>query len=177
MPFSGINGNESMDAIYNRRSIRHYTKEDVSDLQVTDLLKAAMSAPSARNQKPWHFIVVRDKKTLQQLSQTHRYSDMVKDAQVAIIVCGDIRQQSFKDYWALDCTAATENILITVEDIHLGAVWVAVYPREERIDHVRTVLSLPSNIIPLCIIPIGHPAEKPEPVDRFDESRIHKEHW
>jgi len=166
-----------MNAIYNRRSIRRYTKDEVTNSQVTVLLKAAMSAPSARNQRPWHFIIVRDKTTLQQLSRTHRYSDMVKDAPVAIVVCGDIHLQSYKDYWALDCSAAAENILIAAEDIHLGTVWVAVYPREERIDHVRAVLSLPLNVLPLCIIPVGHPAEKPEPVDRFDESRIHLEHW
>ncbi len=166
-----------MDAIYNRRSIRRYTKDDVTDSQMTVLLKAAMSAPSARNQRPWHFIIVRDKTTLQQLSRTHRYSDMVKDAPVSIVVCGDIHLQSYKDYWALDCSAAAENILIAAEDIHLGTVWVAVYPREERIDHVRAALSLPSNILPLCIIPVGHPAEKPEPVNRFDESRIHAERW
>ena len=166
-----------MNAIYSRRSIRRYTHDEVTELQITELLKAAMSAPSARNQRPWHFIIVRNKTTLQQLSRTHRYSDMVKDAQVAIVVCGDIHLQSYKDYWALDCSAASENILIAAEDIHLGSVWVAVYPREERIDHVRSVLSLPSNILPLCIIPIGHPAEKPEMVNRFDESRIHSEHW
>jgi nitroreductase len=166
-----------MNAIYNRRSIRRYTKDEVTNSQVTVLLKAAMSAPSARNQRPWHFIIVRDKTTLQQLSRTHRYSDMVKDAPVAIVVCGDIHLQSYKDYWALDCSAAAENILIAAEDIHLGTVWVAVYPREERIDHVRAALSLPLNVLPLCIIPVGHPAEKPEPVDRFDESRIHPEHW
>jgi len=166
-----------MDAIYSRRSIRRYTSEKVSDDLIESLLKAAMCAPSARNQRPWHFVVVKEKDILNQLSKTHRYSEMVKEAPVAIVVCGDTQIQSYKDYWVLDCSAATENILIAAEELKLGAVWVAVYPREERINHVRKVLSLPSNIIPLCIIPVGYPAEKPEPVERFDKSRIHKEKW
>jgi nitroreductase len=166
-----------MNAIFKRRSIRHYTGEDVKDSQITLLLKAAMCAPSARNQRPWHFVIVKDKKTLQRLSETHRYSDMVKNAPIAIVVCGDIHLQNYRDYWALDCSAATQNILIQAEDLGLGAVWVAVYPRDERIDHVRSVLSLPEEIMPLCIIPVGHPAENPESADRFDHSRIHSEHW
>jgi nitroreductase len=166
-----------MNSIFNRRSIRHYTSEDITDLQLKEILRAAMSAPSARNQRPWHFIVVKDKTRLSHLSETHKYSDMVKNAPVAVVVCGDIHLQSYKDYWALDCSAAAENILIEAEELGLGAVWVAVYPRDERIDHVRTVLSLPPNILPLCIIPIGHPAEKPNHVERYDQSRIHAERW
>lgn len=166
-----------MNSVFSRRSVRHYTTEKVSDSQINELLKAAMCAPTARNQRPWHFIVVKDRTTLEALSRTHRYADMVSGAPVAIVVCGDISQQSYKDYWVLDCSAATENILIEAEELRLGAVWVAVYPRGERIEHVRAALSLPLNIMPLCIIPVGYPAEKPEPVDRFDTSRIHSERW
>jgi len=166
-----------MNSIFSRRSVRRYTSEKVSDSHIKEILKAGMCAPSARNQRPWHFIVVRDKAVLEALSRTHRYSDMVGAAPAAVVVCGDFSQQSYRDYWALDCSAAAENILIEAEELRLGAVWVAVYPRDERIAHVRSVLSLPPNIMPLCIIPIGHPAEKPELVDRFDESRIHDERW
>lgn len=166
-----------MNSIFTRRSIRQYSNQNVSDDDIKKLLEAAMCAPSANNVRPWHFVVVREKSVLEKLSQTHQYAYMVKNANVAIVVCGDFTLHSHKDYWTLDCSAATENILLEVEELKLGAVWVAVYPREARINHVRSVLKLPENILPLCIIPIGYPAEKPEKKNRFDESRIHREKW
>lgn len=173
-----------MNSILKRRSIRQYTDEFVSDEHVKKILEAAMSAPSARNARPWQFIVVRDKSTLKKLSETHINASMVKNANLAIVVCGDLSKQSHKDYWVLDCSAATENILIEVEELGLGAVWVAVYPREERIKHVRKVFDLPVDIVPLCIIPIGYPAETPEPrsirgepKNRYDELKVHIEKW
>lgn len=166
-----------MDPIFERRSIRRFTEKNVEDSKVMQLLKAAMFAPSARNARPWQFIVVRDKDKLKKLSETHQSAYMVKDASVAIVVCGDLRVQSYKDYWVLDCSAATENILLETVQLGLGAVWVAVYPREERIHHVKETLNIPEGIIPLCIVPIGYPAETPEPKERFDQSKIHYEKW
>ena len=166
-----------MNSIFKRRSIRQYTNQEVSEDDVKKLLEAAMCAPSANNARPWYFVIVRDRVMLEKLSKTHQYSYMVKNANVAIVVCGDSTIQSHKDYWVLDCSAATENILIEVAELNLGAVWVAVYPREARINHARNVLKLPENIMPLCIIPIGYPAEKPEIPKRFDKSRIHYEKW
>lgn len=166
-----------MNSIFRRRSIRQYTNQNVSDEDLKKLLEAAMSAPSASNVRPWHFVVVRDKVMLEKLSKTHQYAYMVKKANVAIVVCGDNTLHSHKDYWILDCSAATENILIEVTELNLGAVWVAVFPRDVRINHVRELLKLPENIMPLCIIPIGYPAEKIEQIDRFDQSRIHVERW
>ncbi|RCK77664.1 MAG: Nitroreductase family protein [Ignavibacteriae bacterium] len=166
-----------MNPIFERRSIRRYTEKIVDDNQIKQLLKAGMCAPSARNARPWHFIVVKDKENLKMLSQTHQYAYMIKDASVAIVVCGDLRVQSYRDYWVLDCSAATENILLEAVQLGLGAVWVAVYPRDERIRYVRNVLSIPTDVIPLCIIPVGYPAETPEQKERYDDSKIHYEKW
>lgn len=166
-----------MNSIFKRRSIRKYTNQEVSEDDVRKLLEAGMCAPSASNIRPWHFIVVRDKDMLEKLSKTHKYAYMVKNANIAIIVCGDYTLHTHKDYWILDCSAATENILIEATELNLGAVWVAVFPREERINYVRDLLKLPENIMPLCIVSIGHPAEKPDIPDRFDKSRIHFEKW
>lgn len=166
-----------MDPIFKRRSIRRYTDKYVDDDQVQKLLRAAMCAPSARGAKPWHFIVVRDKESLNKLSYAHQSAYMIKDASVAIVVCGDLREQSYRDYWVLDCSAATENILLEAVQLGLGAVWVAVYPRNERIIYVKNILSIPDEIVPLCVIPIGYPAESPEPKKTYDESKIHYEKW
>lgn len=166
-----------MNSIFKRRSIRKYTSQVVEDEKISMLLHAAMSAPSARGSKPWHFIVVRNKEKLVELSKTHQYAYMIKDASVAIVVCGDLRVQSYKDYWVLDCSAASENILLEAVELGLGAVWVAVYPRPERIKYVQKLLVLPDDIIPLCIIPTGYPAESPEPKNRFDPTKVHYDMW
>lgn len=166
-----------MDTIFLRRSIRKYTKQPVDDKQITQLLKAAMCAPTARGARPWEFIVVKNKLTLEKLSQTHQYAFMIKDASVAIVVCGNLSEQSYKDYWVMDCSAATQNILLEAVQIGLGAVWVAVYPKEERIRYVKGILNIPEYIMPLCIVPVGYPAETPEPKERYDESKIHHEKW
>jgi len=136
-----------------------------------------MSAPSAGNEQPWHFIVVKDTQMLERLSQTHRHASMIKQAAAAIVVCGDLNLEIKKGMWVQDCSASTENILIEVEELNLGAVWVGVYPHEDRIKHVQKLFDLPINIIPMSIVPIGYPAEKFDTYSRYDESRVHYEAW
>jgi len=166
-----------MNSILKRRSIRQYTNQEISDEIVGKLLEAAMSAPSAGNERLWHFVVVREKSILEKLSNTHRNAGMIKDAQVAIIVCADLNLEIKKGMWMQDCSAATENILIEVEENNLGAVWVGLYPREDRVEYVRRLFNLPDNIVPLSVVPVGYPAEKFDTPDRFDRSRVHYEKW
>lgn len=167
-----------MDAIFNRRSIRKYTKDDVSDEQINTILKAAMSAPSAGNQQPWHYIVIRKQSLLNDIPAIHPYSNMVKDAPVAILVCGDPKLERFPGYWVQDCSAAIQNILIASVELGLGAVWVGVYPdSNERLDDFRSLFNIPADVIPLAVIPIGHPAEQKPPADRYNENRVHLNTW
>jgi len=166
-----------MNSILRRRSIRQYTGQKIQDEHIKKILEAAMSAPSAGNEQPWHFIVVKDAQTLERLSQTHRHASMIKQAAVAIVVCGDLNREIKKGMWVQDCSAATENILIEVEELNLAAVWVGVYPREDQVEYVKNLFNLPNPIIPLSIVSVGYPAERFEPTNRFDESRIHYEQW
>lgn len=166
-----------MEAILNRRSIRKYTNDPVSDDDIKKLLEAGMSAPSAGNEQPWHFIVIKDKNIMDGIMKVHPYSQMLKEASAAIIVCGDIDAQKYEGFWIEDCSAATENILIEVVELGLGAVWCGIYPHEDRTEGIKKLLNLPSNIIPLSLIPIGYPAESKDPSNRFDQSRIHYNRW
>jgi nitroreductase len=163
-----------LDLIKRRRSIRQYTNQDVTEEEVRQLLEAAMAAPSSSARDPWHFIVVRDAATRQKLSQTHTFSDMAARAPVVIAVCGD---EKVSDQWTFDCAAATENLLLAVTALGLGAVWAGVYPRAEREMHVRDVLNIPSNIRILCLIPIGHPAEEKPPRTRYNAAKVHYEQF
>jgi len=166
-----------MNAIFQRRSIRKYTKQDVSDEQITTLLSAAMSAPSAGNERPWHFIVVKDKDRLAQIAEVSPYATMTKDAPLAIIVCGDVTQERFKGFWVQDCSAAVQNILLEATELTLGSVWLGVYPLQERVEYLQKLFSLPDHIIPFAVIPIGRPDQSFGAPDRYDESRVHREIW
>jgi Nitroreductase len=167
-----------MKAIMNRRSIRKYTSQEVNDEQVKTLLQAAMCAPSAGNEQPWQFIVIRDRKMLEQVPKYHPYSGMIKQASVAILVCGDTRLSKYDvDYWVQDCAAATENLLLAVQALGLGAVWLGVYPRPERIEGLRRLFNIPEEVFPFALVPVGHPVEHKEGQDRYRKDRIHFNSW
>jgi nitroreductase len=166
-----------MNSLFRRRSIRHYTKEPIKPESIELLLKAAMAAPSAGNQQPWHFIVIQDRRILEEIPNLHPYAQMVMEAPLAILVCGDLSSEKHPGFWVQDCSAATENILIEACELGLGAVWVGVYPNEQRVTALSKLVSLPEKIIPLSLVPIGYPAEHKQPSGRYDESRVHQNSW
>ncbi len=168
---------DAMKAILSRRSIRQFSKEPVSDKDIKELLEAAMRAPSALNEQPWHFIVITDREVLDAIPRYHPYSHMLKEVSVAIMVCGDFELEKREGFLIQDCSAATQNILIAIQAKGLGGVWLGVYPLEERMKGIRKLVNLPDHVIPLCVIPVGHPAEHKPPEDRYDASRIHYDQW
>lgn len=168
---------DTLEAIFNRRSIRKYTSEQVTDDQVSTILKAAMFAPSAVNKQPWHFIVFRDQETMQKIMEVHPSSSMLKQASVAILVCWDEHQQHDVGYGPVDCAAATENMLLAAHSMGLGAVWIGIYPRQQRMEAIRNIFLLPINIKGFALVSFGYPAEQKTMPDRFDKSKIHAGKW
>jgi nitroreductase len=168
---------DAVEAILTRRSIRKYTAEPVSDELAKELLEAAMAAPSAGNQQPWQFVVIRDRQLLSEIPSIHSYSSMVPQAALAILVCGDRQLARMPEYWVQDCSAATQNLLLAVHAKGLGAVWLGVYPREERVAAFRQLLGLPEHVIPMALVAIGHPAEHKPRGDRYDPARVHADGW
>ncbi len=168
---------DALTAIFTRRSIRKYGGQPVSDETVRLLLQAAMSAPSARNEQSWEFVIIRDKKTLQQVPTFHPFARHVPDAPIAVVVCGNTKLEAKPGLWALDCSNAAMNILLAAHSMGLGAVWTTLYPYEDRMAGMKKLLNLPDHIIPLTIIPIGHPGEKKPREDRFNATKIHSERW
>ena len=166
-----------MKEIFKRRSIRKYSKLPISDSDIENLLRAAMAAPSAGNQQPWEFILIKDKNILADITKVHPYSQMLKEAQLAIVICADLDKEKLSGYWVQDCSAATENILIESQYLGLGSVWLGVYPREDRVKGIKELLNLPVRVLPLSIVSLGYPAEKKEPSNRYDKSRIHINKW
>ncbi len=168
---------DALEAIFTRRSIRLYTAKQVSHDAVTDVLRAAMSAPSAGNERPWHFIVLSDSAIFEKIMAFHPYAAMLKHARVAVLVCGDTTLERHAGYWVLDCAAATENMLIAAHAKGLGAVWCGVYPTPDRVENFRKLLSLPDAVVPFSLIPLGFPDEARTAADRFDASRVHENKW
>lgn len=168
---------EIIDFLCTRRSIRKYTAERVSEQIVSEILKAGMFAPSARNQRPWHFIVVREKSTMSEITKIHPYSGMLMHASVAIVVCADLSLEQSEGYWVQDCAAATENMLLAAHGLGLGSVWLGIHPRTERSNGIKELFKLEEKIKPFSIISLGYPAEEIPLPDRFDKERIHYEKW
>ena len=168
---------EAYEAILTRRSIRQYTDQLVPAEAIRRLLTAAMHAPSAGNQQPWQFVVLTDRSMLNALAEALPYGTMLRQAPLAIVVCGDLRMETSKGYWVQDCSAATQNLLLAAHAMGLGAVWLGVYPDEGRVGALSTLLSLPRGLVPLSAISIGHPAEQPLQVDRYQEERVHHSRW
>ena len=166
-----------IEAILNRRSIRKYTGEKVTESQIEMLLKAGMYAPSAVNKQPWHFIVFRNKQIVHEIMKIHKSAQMLESCSVAILICWDENLQHDVGYGPVDCSAVTQNILLAAHGTGLGAVWVGLYPREQRVAAVHKLFNLPGHVKPFSIISIGYPGEKKEFPDRFKKERIHYEKW
>ena len=166
------------DPVLERRSIRKFTDDPVPDDHVNTLLKAGMSAPSAANERPWHFVVIRERSLLDAVAKFHPYARMITQAPLAILVCADPQLERSKGFWVEDCSAATENILIEAQEIGLGSVWLGIYPREDRVENMRRIIAgMPEHIVPFALLPVGYPAEFKRSSDRWDDSRVHHGRW
>lgn len=164
---------QSLQLLHQRRSIRRYTNQTISDEQLEQLLRAAMAAPSASNKQPWQFVVIQERAMLSQLSEVHPYTKMLREAPLCVAVCGDRNNK----FWEQDCAAATQNILLAATALGLGAVWLGIHPNPEPVAKVAQLLQIPDTHLPLCLISIGHPAEEKGASERYDPSKVHSEQW
>ena len=169
--------NEAIKNIMTRRSIRKYTGQSVEKEKIEILLKAAMSAPSAGNQQPWDFIAITQKEVIKKVRQASPHAGPLEGAPLCIIVCVNLQKERYPGNWVLDCSAATENILLAAHAISLGAVWIGIYPEQDRMKYLSRIFDLPENIKPMAVISIGYPAEEKGPADRFTDTNVHWEKW
>lgn len=158
---------EVLDFICARRSVRRFQKKPVPEEILEVLMKAAMAAPSGNNAQPWEFVIVRNPQIKEELSRVHSWVYMAAEAPVVIVVLGE----KSSIWWRDDCAAATENLLLAAANLGLGAVWCGI--KENDAPAVRKILSAPSNLDVLGIIPLGYPAEKPSPNTKYRKSKVH----
>jgi nitroreductase len=169
---------EAIEAIMTRRSVRQFTDCPVTDAELEIILKAAMNAPSAGNEQPWRFVVVRDKDNLRRLSKATPFARLLADAGAGIVVCADMRALKYPAaFWPIDTSAATENLLLAAHATGLGGVWIGVHPVAPFKAAVRRIVRLPRVVVPVSLVAIGHPATVPPRVERYDASFVHHEAW
>lgn len=160
-----------LENIAERKSVRKFLNKEVEEEKITAMIKAGMAAPSGMDRRPWEFVVVTDRAALDSMAAGLPYAKMLTQAPLAIVVCGN---PTLSSYWYLDCSAATQNILLAAEALNLGAVWTAAYPYDDRSNVVRKYTAMPENIIPLCVIPIGYPDGPQKAKDKYDDTKVHR---
>ena len=183
--------NGALEVIKARTSVRSFTGEKLTEEQIHTLLDAAMAAPTAVDIRPWRFIVITDDEIKAGLYQGEVHKKMVTTAGAVIVVCGETTRmvkprdagedaelvERPNNYWFEDCSAATENLLLAATALDLGAVWLSCYPTERIVDRIRAYLGIPANVTPLAIVPVGYPAETPEPKNKWNPDNIHYDRW
>lgn len=171
--------NETLKTIYNRKTVRNFTEAPIKSETLHELVKAGMAAPTAINCQPWEFIIINDKVTMNKFSSSLQFSKMLDYASAAIVVCTNPEKANGKqmDYAIIDATLASENILLAAESLGLGGAWVALYPKQIAVDYIRKELDIPEHIIPLNIIPLGHPTGRDYVKDKYNPAVIHYEKW
>jgi len=160
-----------LEVIHNRKSVRHYLDKSVSKEDLLTIMKAGMAAPSGIDKRPWEFIPITSSNKLIAIKQ--------KDAKAAIVVCANMHKTDERapEFWITDTSVATQNMLLAIEGMGLGAVWKSVYPWKDYTEHIKYELKLPEHVVPLCVITLGYPTGKDKPKDKFDPNNIHWEEW
>ncbi len=169
-----------LDAILNRRSIRFYKSDPVSDGDIEEVLKAGFCAPSAHAGAPWHVVVVKDPEVKAKLAAIHKWSRFVRRAPVAIVVCVD--RTGFEGFWIEDGAVFAENMMIQATALGLGSCWIAVRGVVDGdVDaeaEVRRICGLPDHFGVTAIMPLGYAARHPGPHEpALPADRVHSDRY
>lgn len=158
-----------MKEIFLRRSIRKYNNNEISDIDLKMILKAGMNAPTARNLKPFEFIIIKNKGILEQLSSTKKNSYFVKDSNTTIIIIGN----ELSEFWQQDLGAVTQNMLLEATYLNIGSCWIGIAPNNQYEDYIKKLLNVPGDKRIFCMVSLGYPEETKELNDFYDENRVH----
>ena len=153
-----------LEAIKERRSVRAFTDNKVSDEDIKQLLEAARWAPSAGNTQPLELVIVKAAVTKQKLSEAALNQSLIQQASIVIVVCADVTRSSRGYgirgellYSIQDTAAATENILLAAQELGLTTCWIGAFHEKE----VAKIINAPKSVKPIAIIPVGYPAFRP----------------
>ncbi len=159
-------------SIFKRVSVREFTEEAVADSDIEMILRAGMQAPSAVNQQPWEFLVCKDLAVIRSLAETGGYARSLKTAQ-ALLVLYYRETVSHPMFTMQDMGACAENCLLEATALNLGAVWMGIAPKEDRMSLIEDIFGKIPNAKPFCLIALGHPKTDIKQTSRYDQARIH----
>lgn len=169
--------------ILERKSVRKYTDQNITDEQLHTILEAAMSGPSACNARPWSFIVVRDKEMLEKMADGNgRAATPLRNANVGILICGDLERAipQAPEYWVVDGSIAVQNMCLAAHALNIGSVWIGTWPQTEKMNAQKELFNLPETIIPHSILALGFSDDevsKNKVKKLYEEDRVHFEKW
>ena len=166
---------EFFEAIKNRRSIRTYKKQELTQDTINQLIDAARLAPSAGNAQSWAFVLATESKTKEALANAAFGQKWLEEAAVVFVVCADMKraEESYGErgktlYSIQDTSAAIENILLAAYSMGLGTCWMGAFREEE----IRKVINAPPHMKPVALIPVGYPNESPRARSRRPSSEV-----
>lgn len=168
--------------IIKRRSIRHFTPEQVDEEQIKMILEAGLLAPTSKSSRAWQFIVVNEQEMIERLSQCkQRAAEPIGRAPLAIVVAVD---PTATEPWIEDASIAASYMQLQAADLGLGSCWIQVRDRyaadgTPAEEYVQELLGMPDTLPIICILAIGHPAEdrKPQAVDKLKWEQVHINKW
>lgn len=181
---------ELIEAITGRRSVREYTTETVDEQTISRLISAAVRAPSAVNEQPWAFTVVRDQKLLDHVSHQAK-------SHMRATISGSPHAGHFQSHldnpdfhifyhapvlilisaiaegpWIVeDCALAAENLMLAAYAAGLGSCWIGFAQSFLNTPDGKTALGLPAPWISIAPIILGRPKANPPLVPR-QEPRV-----
>lgn len=166
-----------LEAIRKRRSVRDFLDRAVEADKLKEILKAAMFSPTARNLRPWEFVVVTDREQKTELSGATPYASFAANAPVVLVICYDAdKGRRFKE----DCSLAAENIYLESVNQGLGTCFIQIAEgteaeKGEPEGFVKKLLGIPEKYRVQCLMPVGYPARLPAPHrdEEFEEDKIH----
>lgn len=162
-----------MEEIFSRISVRKFKDKCVEQEKINKIMKAAMAAPSAGNQQPWEYFIVRDKNKILELSKCSPYSRCAANAPVVIVPCLKTHGLRFPELGEIDLAISTQNIWLEITSLGLGGVWLAIAPDKDRIEKANKVLGIGKDLNAFALVPFGYPDENRKQQDRYDENKIH----
>jgi nitroreductase len=157
--------------IQNRRSIRKFSKKAVDKKKIELLTQAVLMSPSSRDRKPWEFIFVTDRESLDKLSRTRQFgSAHLSNAPLGIVICADSNKS---DVWVEDASIAAIFLQLAAESEGLKSCWIQIRERmhnenKTAQEYVSELLNIPQKMKVLCIIAVGYPDEIKSPHRKED---------
>lgn len=167
-----------MKVIDTRRSVRSFKNLNVDDKDILKILKAAMQAPSARNQQPWEFLVVKDVNKKQLISEKLKNVHMAKNCDFLIVFLTNKLNLITPMMYPQDLSASITCAMLEARSLKIGSCWCGIFPNEERMSAVRDVFEINDEILePFAVVCFGYPEsdEAFKKINRYKNEKIHYE--